>query len=176
MSDSGTVGTILYTQEDIWEKANELGKQITEDYKDKDLILIGTLRGAVMWMADMMRNIDLDMQIDFISASSYGGGTTSSGNVVIKMDVGLDVSGKDILIIEDIIDSGNTLKYLKDYFKNRNAASVKICTLLDKPLRRVAAVYGDYIGFTVDDLFIVGYGLDYDQKYRNLPYITYLEA
>ncbi|MDD6043649.1 MAG: hypoxanthine phosphoribosyltransferase [Eubacteriaceae bacterium] len=176
MSDSGTVGTILYTQEDIWEKANELGKQITEDYKDKDLILIGTLRGAVMWMADMMRNIDLDMQIDFISASSYGGGTTSSGNVVIKMDVGLDVSGKDILIIEDIIDSGNTLKYLKDYFKNRNAASVKICTLLDKPSRRVADVYGDYIGFTVDDLFIVGYGLDYDQKYRNLPYITYLEA
>ena len=176
MSDSGTVGTILYTQEDIWEKANELGKQITEDYKDKDLILIGTLRGAVMWMADMMRNIDLDMQIDFISASSYGGGTTSSGNVVIKMDVGLDVSGKDILIIEDIIDSGNTLKYLKDYFKNRNAASVKICTMLDKPSRRVADVYGDYIGFTVDDLFIVGYGLDYDQKYRNLPYITYLEA
>lgn len=173
---SDTIGTVLYTQEDIWQRARELGLQITEDYRDKELVLVGTLRGAVMWMADMMRNIDLDMTIDFISASSYGSGTCSSGNVVIKHDVELDVTGKHVLIIEDIIDSGNTLKFLKDHFAHREAASVKICTMLDKPSRRTADVYGDYIGYTVDDLFIVGYGLDFDQKYRNLPYITYLEG
>lgn len=171
-----TIGTILYTQEDIWRRAEELGKQITEDYKGKKLLLVGTLRGAVMWMADMMRNIDTDMEIDFISASSYGAGTVSSGKVNIKLDVELEVEGKHVLIIEDIIDSGNTLKFLKDYFGERKAASVKICTMLDKPSRRTADVYGDYIGYTVDDLFIVGYGLDFDQKYRNLPYITYLEG
>ena len=171
-----TIGTILYTQEDIWRRAEELGKQITEDYKGKKLLLVGTLRGAVMWMADMMRNIDTDMEIDFISASSYGAGTVSSGKVNIKLDVELEVEGKHVLIIEDIIDSGNTLKFLKDYFGERKSASVKICTMLDKPSRRTADVYGDYIGYTVDDLFIVGYGLDFDQKYRNLPYITYLEG
>lgn len=171
-----TIGTILYTQEDIWQRAKELGAQITEDYRDKELVLVGTLRGAVMWMADMMRNINLDMTIDFISASSYGSGTCSSGNVVIKHDVELDVTGRHVLIIEDIIDSGNTLKFLKDHFAHRGAASVKICTMLDKPSRRTADVCGDYIGYTVDDLFIVGYGLDFDQKYRNLPYITYLEG
>lgn len=171
-----TIGTVLYTQEDIWQRAKELGQQITADYEGKELVLIGTLRGAVMWMADMMRNISLDMTIDFISASSYGSGTTSSGNVVIKHDVELDVTDKHVLIIEDIIDSGNTLKFLKQHFNQRGAASVKICTMLDKPSRRQADVYGDYIGYTVDDLFIVGYGLDFDQKYRNLPYITYLEG
>lgn len=174
MANSDVVGTILISQEEIFKRAEELGAQITEDYKDKDLILVGTLRGAVMWMADMMRNINLDMEIDFISASSYGSGTESSGNVVIKKDVELNVTGKDVLIIEDIIDSGNTLHYLKEYFNHRKAASVKICTLLDKPARREAPVYGDYIGFSVEDLFIVGYGLDFDQKYRNLPYISYL--
>lgn len=171
-----TIGTVLYTQEDIWKRAKELGEQITEDYKGKELVLVGTLRGAVMWMADMMRNINLDMQIDFISASSYGSGTVSSGNVVIKQDVELNVTDKHILIIEDIIDSGNTLSFLKKHFAQRGAASVKICTMLDKPARREADVYGDYVGYTVDDLFIVGYGLDFDQKYRNLPYITYLEG
>ncbi|MDD7718826.1 MAG: hypoxanthine phosphoribosyltransferase [Eubacteriaceae bacterium] len=171
-----TIGTVLYTQEDIWKRAKELGEKITEDYKGKELVLVGTLRGAVMWMADMMRNIDLDMSIDFISASSYGSGTVSSGNVVIKQDVELNVTDKHVLIIEDIIDSGNTLCFLKKHFSQRGAASVKICTMLDKPARREADVYGDYVGYTVDDLFIVGYGLDFDQKYRNLPYITYLEG
>ena len=117
----------------------------------------------------------LDTQIDFISASSYGSGTTSSGRVKIKKDIELDITGKNVLIIEDIIDTGNTLKYLRDYFLSQDPKSVRICTLLDKPSRRTADVRADYIGFTVDDLFIIGYGLDFDQKYRNLPYISYLD-
>ena len=113
--------------------------------------------------------------IDFISASSYGSGTTSSGRVKIKKDIELDITGKNVLIIEDIIDTGNTLKYMRDYFLSQDPKSVRICTLLDKPSRRTADVRADYIGFTVDDLFIIGYGLDFDQKYRNLPYISYLD-
>ena len=174
--ENNTVGKILFTREQIEKRAEEIGAQIAKDYEGEEVYLVGTLRGAVMWMADMMRNINLDMTIDFISASSYGSGTCSSGNVVIKHDVELDVTGRHVLIIEDIIDSGNTLKFLKDHFAHRGAASVKICTMLDKPSRRTADVSGDYIGYTVDDLFIVGDGLDFDQKYRNLPYITYLEG
>lgn len=169
-------GKILFTQEDIWKRAQELGAQITSDYAGRELILVGTLRGAVPWMADIMKCIDLDIEIDFVSASSYGSGTISSGEVKIKKDIELEISGKDVLIIEDIIDTGNTLKALKDYFYLKNPKSVKICTLLDKPSRRTADVRGDYIGFEVPDLFIVGYGLDFDQKYRNLPYISYLEG
>lgn len=168
-------GKILFTQEDIWKRAKELGEQITCDYAGKELILIGTLRGAVPWMADIMKHIDLDLEIDFVSASSHGSGTISSGEVKIKKDIELEISGKEVLIIEDIIDTGNTLKALKDYFYIKKPNSVKICTLLDKPSRRTADVKGDYIGFEVPDLFIVGYGLDFDQKYRNLPYISYLE-
>ena len=129
-----------------------------------------------MFMADLMKNIALDIQIDFISASSYGSGTISSGSVKIKKDIEIDITGKNVIIIEDIIDTGNTLKYLKEYFLSKNPKSLKICTLLDKPSRRQADVTGDYIGFTVEDLFIIGYGLDFDQKYRNLPYISYLEG
>ena len=125
--------------------------------------------------SDIMKNLCLDTQIDFISASSYGSGTTSSGRVKIKKDIELDITGKNVLIIEDIIDTGNTLKYLRDYFLSQDPKSVRICTLLDKPSRRTADVRADYIGFTVDDLFIIGYGLDFDQKYRNLPYISYLD-
>lgn len=170
-----TIGKILITEEQILEKAKELGAQISADYAGEEIILVGTLRGAVMWMSDLMKNITLDTKIDFISASSYGSGTVSSGSVVIKKDIELDVRNKVVIIIEDIIDTGNTLKYLKDLFVAKKVKEVKICTLLDKPSRRQAEVYGDYIGFTVDDLFIVGYGLDYDQKYRNLPYISYLD-
>lgn len=170
-----TIGKILITEEQILEKAKEIGAQISADYAGEEIILVGTLRGAVMWMSDLMKNITLDTKIDFISASSYGSGTVSSGSVVIKKDIELDVRDKVVIIIEDIIDTGNTLKYLKDIFIGKKVKEVKICTLLDKPSRRQAEVYGDYIGFTVDDLFIVGYGLDYDQKYRNLPYISYLD-
>lgn len=175
MEKDAIKGKILLTQEEIWAKAKEMGKQISEDYAGETLVLIGTLKGAVMWMADMMKNITLDTEIDFVSASSYGSGTVSSGSVIIKKDIDLDIEGKHVLIIEDIIDTGNTLKYLKDYFLGKNPKSVKICTLLDKPSRRAADVRADYIGFTVEDLFIIGYGLDFDQKYRNLPYISYLE-
>ena len=168
-------GKILITQEQILKRAEELGKQITEDYKGEELVLVGTLRGAVPWMADIMKQIDLDLEIDFVSASSYGSGTVSSGEVKIKKDIELEIKGKHVLIIEDIIDTGNTLRALKDYFFLKKPKSVKICTLLDKPSRRQAEVYGDYIGFSVEDLFVIGYGLDYDQKYMNLTYISYLE-
>lgn len=169
------IGKVLITEEQILEKAKEIGAQISADYAGEEIILVGTLRGAVMWMSDLMKNITLDTQIDFIAASSYGSGTVSSGSVIIKKDIELDVRGKVVIIIEDIIDTGNTLKYLKDIFIGKKVKEVKICSLLDKPSRRQADVYGDYIGFTVDDLFIVGYGLDYNQKYRNLPYISYLD-
>lgn len=176
MEQSEVKGTVLLTQEQIWNRAKEIGAQISEDFAGEELILVGTLKGAVVWMADMMKTITLDTQIDFISASSYGSSTVSSGKVKIKKDIELDIEGKNVLIIEDIIDTGNTLKYLKEYFEGKNAKCVKICTLLDKPSRRVADVKGDYIGFSIEDLFVIGYGLDFDQKYRNLPYISYLDS
>jgi hypoxanthine phosphoribosyltransferase len=123
-----------------------------------------------------MKSITNDTEIDFISASSYGSGTTSSGVVKIKKDIDGDIYGKNVIIIEDIVDTGTTLKHLKAYLMDRNPKCVKICTLLDKPSRRVADIKADYIGFEIDNLFVVGYGLDYDQKYRNLPYVSYLEG
>ncbi len=169
-------GKILFTQQQIWERAKELGYQISKDYEGEELIVLGTLKGAIIWMGDILKNLTLDTKIDFVSASSYGSGTTSSGVVKITKDIDMDLFHKNILIIEDIIDTGTTLKFLKDYIAERNPKSVKICTLLDKPSRRKADIKGDYVGFTVDDLFVIGYGLDYDQKYRNLPYVSYLEG
>ena len=167
---------VLISQEQIWNKAVELGKQITEDYKDKELVLVGILKGSVPWMADIMKNVDLDdLTIDFMACSSYGSGKTTSGRVQIVKDLQEDIRDKHVLIVEDIIDSGITLNYLKGYFKNKGAADVKICTLLDKPSGRKVDIEGEYVGFTIEDLFIVGYGLDYDQKYRQLPYISCLE-
>ena len=170
-----TIGKILFTQEDILKRADELGAQITEDYKGESLVLIGTLKGAIVWMADLMKRIDLDTEIDFIVASSYGKNTTTSGIVKISKDVDLELEDKHVLIVEDIVDSGVTLKRLTEYFAERKAKSVKVCSLLDKPSRRITDIKPDYTGFEVDDLFIIGYGLDFDQKYRNLPYISYLE-
>lgn len=175
MADGQTVGKILFTAEQITMRARALGEEITRDYAGQELILVGTLKGSIMWMAEMMKFIDLDTQIDFIAASSYGKGTTSSGIVKLEKDISLDISDKHVMIMEDIIDTGNTLLKLREYFRDKNAKSVKICTMLDKPSRRSVDVQGDYIGFTVEDLFIVGYGLDFDQKYRNLPYISYLQ-
>ncbi|XVG94944.1 hypoxanthine phosphoribosyltransferase [Eubacteriales bacterium KG127] len=174
--DENIKGKILFTQEQIWQRAKELGKEISEDYQGEEVIVLGTLKGAVLWMSDILKNLTVDTKIDFISASSYGSGTTSSGIVKITKDIDMDLFNKNVLILEDIIDTGTTLKYLRDYIAERNPKSVKICSLLDKPSRRKADVTGDYIGFTVDDLFVIGYGLDYDQKYRNLPYISYLEG
>ena len=169
------IGKILYTEEDIRRRAKELGEEITKEFQGEGLVLIGTLKGAILWMADLMKAIDLDTEIDFISASSYGAATSSSGIVKITKDIELDLTDKNVLIVEDIVDSGNTLFKLREYFLDKNAKKVKVCTLLDKPSRRVVDITPDYIGFEVDDLFIIGYGLDFDQKYRNLPYVSYLE-
>lgn len=170
-----TIGRVMITQEQINERAAEIGKQIEEDFLGEEIVLVGILRGAVLWMGDIMKNVNLDMIIDFMAVSSYGSSTKSSGIVKINKDLDTDIEGKNVIIIEDIVDSGTTLNYLKGYFKNRDAKQVKICTLLNKPEGRKVDIDVDYVGFTVDDRFIVGYGLDYDQRYRNLPYITYLE-
>mgnify|MGYP000761343765 CR=1 FL=1 len=174
MSDK--VGKVLFTREQIEERAREIGEQIARDYEGEEIYLIGTLRGAVVWMADMMKSIPNDMEIDFIMASSYGSGTTSSGSVKIKKDLEGDITGKNVIIVEDIVDTGITLKALKEHLSQRQPKSIKICTLLDKPSRRIADVKADYTGFSIDNLFVVGYGLDYDQKYRNLPYVSYIEG
>ena len=168
-------GGIMLSEEELKAKVKELGAQITRDYAGKKPLVIGTLKGAFIFMADLVREIDLDLEIDFISASSYGMGTTSSGTIKIKKEPDAELAGRDILIVEDIIDSGNTLKYLKDvYFQDKNASSVKICTLLDKPARRTADIVPDYVGFSIEDKFIVGYGLDYQERFRQLPHITWL--
>lgn len=176
MEKNEVVGNILFTEEQILSRAKEIGQEITEEFKGEEVVLIGTLKGAILWMSDVMKNIGLDTKIDFIIASSYGSGTTSSGVVKIKKNIDMDIYGKNVIIMEDIVDTGTTLKFIKEYLADRKAKCVKICTLLDKPSGRKVDVEADYKGFTVEDLFIVGYGLDYDQKYRNLPYISYLEG
>ncbi|MBQ1390726.1 MAG: hypoxanthine phosphoribosyltransferase [Firmicutes bacterium] len=175
LTNKETVGRVLFTEEMIRQRAHELGEQISRDYAGEPLVLLCTLKGSVVWMGDLMKEITIDTEIDFISASSYGSSTSSSGVVKISKDVKMDLFQKNVLIVEDIVDTGNTLAFMRDYLKERNPKSVKICTMLDKPSRRTADVVPDYIGFTVDDLFIIGYGLDFDQKYRNLPYVSYLD-
>lgn len=167
--------TVLFSEEQIHQMVCSIAARINEDYKDKNLILIGLLKGSIMFMSDLMKEITLDCKIDFICASSYGAGTASSGRVNIVKDVSQPLDGMDVLIVEDIIDSGNTLNFITKYFKAKNAESVKICTLLSKPDRRVVDIPVDYIGVEVPDEFVVGYGLDYDEKYRNLPYIGILK-
>ena len=176
ISSKESIGKILFTEKDIREKAKELGEKISKDYEGESLVLLGALKGSILWMADLMKEITLDTEIDFIQASSYGSGTSSSGVVKVTKDVSMDLYNKNVLIIEDIVDTGITLSFIKEYLADRNPKSVKICTMLDKPSRRVADIQAEYVGFTVDDLFIVGYGLDFDQKYRDLPYISYLES
>lgn len=174
MSIHKDVAEILFTEQQIHEIVARMGKQITEDYQGKNLLIIGVLKGSLVFMADLMREIQLPCAIDFLSVSSYGAGTTSSGEVRILKDLDQSLQGKDILVIEDILDSGNTLSFLLKTLSARNPASVRLCTLLDKPSRRKAEVYADYVGTEVEDKFIVGYGLDYAEKYRNLPYIGVL--
>ena len=143
-------------------------------YKGKEIIVISVLKGSIMFMADLLRSIDTHVEIDFMVVSSYGSGVVSTGAVKMLKDIFLSIEGKDVLIVEDILDTGKTLHYIKEYLGARKPSSIKICTLLDKPERREADVPIKYKGFEVDNLFIVGYGLDYDQKYRNLPYISFL--
>lgn len=166
---------VLLTEEQLREKIKELGKCISEDYKGKNLILVGILKGSVMFMADLMKEINIFCSMDFMAVSSYGSSTKSSGVVKIIKDLDFSIEGKDVLIVEDIIDSGITLAYLKDYLKSRKPNSLEIVALLNKPERRKAKVIPKYIGFEVPDYFLVGYGLDYAEKYRNLPYIGILK-
>ncbi len=166
---------ILIGEAELKAIVEKLGKQITEDYKGKNVLLIGVLKGSVIFMADLMRTIDLPCNIDFMAVSSYGNGTESTGRVKINKDLDSDIQGKDIIIIEDILDSGKTLYYLRDILSARKPASIKICTLFDKPERREADIKADYVGSLVPNEFIVGYGLDYSEYYRNLPFIGVLK-
>lgn len=165
---------VLLSEEELKEIIKRLGKQITEDYKDKNLLVVSVLKGSVMVMADLLREIKIPCRIDFMSVSSYGSGTKTTGSVKIIKDLDIDLAGFDLLIVEDILDSGVTLSNLKEILLTRDPASVKICTLLDKPDRRKADIKADYIGAQIPDAFVVGYGLDYDEKYRNLPYVGIL--
>ncbi|MBQ4572435.1 MAG: hypoxanthine phosphoribosyltransferase [Clostridia bacterium] len=167
---------VLLSQEDLKEIVERLGKEISNDYKDKKLVLVSVLKGSVVFMADLMRAITIPCNIDFMSVSSYGSGTKTSGVVKIIKDLDADVvNGADLLIVEDILDSGVTLEYLMKVLSLRNPNSIKICTLLDKPERRKANVFADYAGAQIPDAFVVGYGLDYDEKYRNLPFVGALK-
>ena len=171
------VKEILCTEEQIRAKVAELGAQITKDYagRTNGLTLICILRGSCVFTADLCRAIELPMQIDFMSVSSYQSGTVSSGRIQIIKDLSDSIEGRDVIIVEDILDSGNTLYYLKDLLATRKPNSIKLCTLLDKPDRRVKPIFSDYCGFTIPDAFVVGYGLDYAERYRNLPYVGVLK-
>nr|WP_245641261.1 hypoxanthine phosphoribosyltransferase [Thermovenabulum gondwanense] len=167
---------ILISEEEIKAKLKELGEKITRDYRDSDnILLVGVLKGAIIFIADLIRHIDLPLEVDFMAVSSYGASTESSGVVRILKDLEQNIQGKNILIVEDIIDSGLTLSYLYNLLKSRNPADIKICTLLDKPSRRKVNIKVDYLGFEIPDYFVVGYGLDYNEKYRNLPFIGVLK-
>jgi len=166
---------ILVSEEELNAKVQELADQIMEDYKDKNPVFIGILKGSFVFMADIMRKIDIYCDIDFMAVSSYGSQSVSTGAVKINKDLSQDIEGRHIVIIEDILDSGLTLSYLTKYLMNRNPASIRICTLLDKPARRKADIKADYFGFDIPDMFVVGYGLDYAERYRNLPYIGVLK-
>ncbi len=166
---------VMLSQEEIENKVAELAKQIEKDYEGQDLLLVGILKGASVFVADLMRKINLNVNIDFMSVSSYGSGTVSSGTVKILKDLDVDIKDKNVLIVEDIIDSGITLRNLYDTLMTREPRSLKLCTLLNKPARKKVDVNVDYVGFVIEDKFIVGYGIDYDEKYRNLPYIAIVE-
>ncbi|MET3616796.1 hypoxanthine phosphoribosyltransferase [Peptoniphilus olsenii] len=165
---------VLFTEEELAVKVDELAKRITEDYKDKNLLLLGILKGAVPFMADLMRKIDLELQYDFMDVSSYQG-STSSGEVRILKDISAPVEGKDILIVEDIIDTGITLSYLKNLLLHRGANSIEIVTMLSKPDRRLKDLDVKYNGYDIEDNFVVGYGMDFDERFRSLPYVAILD-
>jgi hypoxanthine phosphoribosyltransferase len=169
------VQEILFTEEEVLAKVRELGEQITRDYEGKDLLVIGILKGAAMFMSDLVKRIGMVVEMDFMAVSSYGKSSESSGVVRILKDLEKSVEGRHVLIVEDIVDSGLTLHYLKNLLEQRNAASVKVAALLDKPERRKVEITPDYLGFSVPDHFIVGYGLDFAEQYRNLPYVGVLK-
>jgi len=172
---SNDVKEVLFSEEALNAKVKEIAAQISKDYLGKELLLVGVLKGANVFMCDLMREITFPIMIDFIAASSYGHSTESSGVVKILKDLDYSIEGKDVIIVEDIIDTGLTLNYLIENFKSRNPRSLEICTLLDKPERRIANINVRYVGYKIPDEFIVGYGIDYAEKYRNLPFIASLK-
>jgi len=166
---------IIFTEEAIQKRIAELGAQLTKEYAGKSVLLIGVLKGCFVFLADLARQIDLDCEIRFLTASSYGFSSVSSGKVNIDRDIDFDVEGKEVLIIEDILDSGITLTALRAFIAKRKPSSLKICTMLDKPERRQLPILADYTGFECPNEFVVGYGLDYGERYRNLPYVASLK-
>ncbi|SYZ77569.1 hypoxanthine phosphoribosyltransferase [Trichococcus shcherbakoviae] len=167
---------VLYSEEEISAVVKDLGAQLTKEYEGKNPLVIGVLKGAVMFMTDLSRAMACDLELDFMDVSSYGAGMESSGDVKILKDLDTTVDGRDLLIVEDIIDTGRTLSYLIEIFKYRKAKSIKVVTLMDKKERRVVDLEADYIGINVPNEFVVGYGLDFNEKYRNLPYIGVLKS
>lgn len=165
---------VLINETRIEKRLDEMAKQIDKDYEGKEIILVGILKGSVVFMVELAKRLKTKVQFEFIEVSSYEG-TESTGKIKIKKDLQNDIEGKDVLIVEDIIDTGNTLSYLKEYFQEKNPNSLKIATLLSKPSRRIKELDVEYIGFKIEDKFVIGYGLDYNQNYRNLPYIGYIE-
>ena len=166
---------ILLTEKELADKTRELAAQIMRDYEGKNPLIVSVLKGSFIFMADLMRSITLPCTVDFMAVSSYGAGTTSSGQVKITKDLSESIEGRDIIVVEDILDSGNTLSYLLQILQARHPASMKLCTLLDKPERRQVEFTPDYVGIEVPDEFVVGYGLDYNEKYRELPYVGVLK-
>ena len=171
----GDLSRILVKREDIAQAVKKLGQEISRDYEGKELMLVGILKGAVVFFSDLVREIDLPVKMEFMAVSSYGASTKTTGVVNLVKDITVDITGMHVLIVEDIVDSGMTLSYLKKYLSTRGAASIKIATLLDKPERRRVDLKADYFCFTIPDEFVVGYGLDYAEKYRNLPDIGVLD-
>ncbi|MBW3471246.1 hypoxanthine phosphoribosyltransferase [Proteus vulgaris] len=169
---------VMISEEEIKQRIAELGREITEHYRPRqsqhDLVLIGLLKGSFIFMADLCREIDVNHEVDFMTVSSYGNGMTSTRDVKIIKDLDEDIRGKDVLIVEDIIDSGNTLNRVKEILSLREPASISICTLLDKPSRREVDVPVEWIGYSIEDKFVIGYGIDYAQRYRHLPYIGHV--
>lgn len=172
MHDS--IERVLFSEEEIKDRLAALGKELAEEYADKNPIFVGILKGVVVFFADMIRQIPIACEIDFMAVSSYSG-TNSTGVIQVKKDLSVDIEGRHVVILEDILDSGLTLKYTKEYLMGKNPASIKICTFLDKPERRKSDIVADYVGFSIPNLFVVGYGLDFDEKYRNLPYVGILK-
>jgi len=172
---SNFMGEVLISEEQIEKRIRELGEEISKDFEGEEVVLICVLKGACMFLSDLMKRISTIVTIDFMAVSSYGNSLESSGVVKIQKDLDSSIEDKNVIIIEDILDTGLTLKYLYENLMTRNPKTLKICTFLEKPARKIADIEADYVGFSVEDKFIIGYGLDYEQKFRNLPYVTCLD-
>jgi hypoxanthine phosphoribosyltransferase len=175
VSDDGAIGDILVGAEELQRRVRELGAEISRDYADKDLVMIGVLKGAVFFVSDLMRRLEIPVEVDFMAVASYGSATKSSGVVRILKDLDAAIEGRDVLIVEDIVDSGLTLQYLLRNLAGRNPASLEVCALLIKPERRKVELKTKYVGFEIPNRFAIGYGLDHAERYRNLPYVAALK-